>query len=150
MTTVAAPHRGSSLADWFVLNYRDRVPLLHGLEALGVNVRGFLDCRPAACLTFNDQVPNVGNVRYFSYGGSVTLDRVSPLLRRSWNWLTPREGPNDGLVSVQSACWGEYLGTLAVDHFGQTPDGLFTHPGEDFDAVGFFSRLVEDLARYGM
>jgi hypothetical protein len=50
---------------------------------------------------------------------------------------------------VASAHWGEYLGTLAVDHFAQTPDGLFVRPGETFDSVGFFARLVEDLARRG-
>jgi hypothetical protein len=37
-----------------------------------------------------------------------------------------------------------------VDHFGQSPDGRFARPGEDFDALGFFSRLTEDLARRGL
>jgi hypothetical protein len=37
-----------------------------------------------------------------------------------------------------------------VDHFAQTPDGLFVRPGENFDALGFYSRLVEDLARRGL
>ena len=63
--------------------------------------------------------------------------------------LTPREGPNDGLVSLASARWGEYLGTIHADHFAQTPDGVFLRPGEDFDALGFYTRLVEDLARRG-
>ncbi|HMC65416.1 MAG TPA: hypothetical protein VKI65_10800, partial [Gemmataceae bacterium] len=47
LTMVGTPNRGSSLADWFLANFRNRVPLLLALEALGVNVNGFRDCRPA-------------------------------------------------------------------------------------------------------
>jgi triacylglycerol lipase len=74
---------------------------------------------------------------------------VTPFLRRAFNLLTPHEGPNDGLVSVTSSRWGEYLGTLQADHFAQTPDGVFIREGENFDALGFYVRLVEDLARRG-
>src|SRR5262249_46024994 len=94
LTTVATPHRGSALAEWFVINYRDRVPLLRGLEALGVNVDGFRDCCPEACRAFNAVTPDAAGVRYFSFGGAVPLERVTPPLRRGWLLLTPREGPN--------------------------------------------------------
>jgi triacylglycerol lipase len=150
LTTIATPHRGSALADWFCLNFRQRVPLLLTLEALGVNVDGFRDCRPAVCRAFNELTPDVAGVQYFSYAAAVTPPRITPVLRRAWNILTPLEGPNDGLVSVRSARWGQDLGTLAVDHFAQTPDGLFVRPGEDFDTLGFYARLVEDLARRGL
>jgi hypothetical protein len=86
-------------------------------------------------------------VRYFSYTAAVVPPRITPVLRRGWNILTPLEGPNDGIVSVNSARWGEDLGTLGVDHFAQTPDGLFIRPDENFDVLGFYSRLTEDLAR---
>jgi triacylglycerol lipase len=150
LTTIATPHQGTALADWFITNYRNRVPLLRGLEALGINVDGFRDCQPAVCRDFNAATPDAADVRYFCYAGAVTVDRVTPFLRRSWYYLTSLEGPNDGMVSLRSAQRGELLGTLAADHFAQTPDGLFVHPGEDFDAVGFYSRLVEDLARRGL
>jgi triacylglycerol lipase len=150
LTTVAAPHRGSGLADWFRVHFRQRVPLLLALEAIGINVNGFRDCQTDACRAFNEQTPDAEGVRYFSYGAAVAPPRITPLLRRGWNILTPLEGDNDGLVSVRSARWGEYLGTLSVDHFAQTPDGLFVRPGENFDALGFYSRLVEDLARRGL
>jgi triacylglycerol lipase len=150
LTTVAAPHRGSGVADWFRVHFRQRVPLLLALEAFGVNVDGFRDCQTAICRAFNETVPDAEGVRYFSYGAAVSPPRITPLLRRGWNILTPLEGDNDGLVSVRSARWGEYLGTLSVDHFAQTPDGLFVRPGENFDALGFYSRLVEDLARRGL
>jgi hypothetical protein len=53
------------------------------------------------------------------------------------------------MVSLESARWGECLGVLQADHFAQTPDRVFIRPGEDFDALGFYSRLLEDLARRG-
>jgi triacylglycerol lipase len=149
LTTIATPHRGSYTADWFVANYRHRVPLMLALEALGMNLDGFRDCETAACRGFNSLTPDRPEVHYFSYGAAVSQAHVSPMLRRSWSLITAVEGPNDGLVSVASARWGTYLGTLHVDHFGQTPDMVFTHPAESFDALGFYVRLLQDLARRG-
>jgi triacylglycerol lipase len=149
LTTVGTPHSGSYLADWFLTNYRKRVPLLLALEAFGFNVDGFKSCRPAICREFNVNTPDVPTVGYFSYGGDVPQSRLSPFLRRAWHILAQVEGPNDGMVSVASARWGEYLGTVHADHFAQTPDATFLRAGEDFDSVGFFTRLVEDLARRG-
>jgi triacylglycerol lipase len=149
LTTIATPHHGTYLADWFCAAYGQRVPLLTAFRALGVNMDGFRDCRLAACRAFNAATPNVPGVRYFSHGGEVSPARISPALRRAWNLLTPVEGPNDGMVSVTSARWGEYLGTLHADHFAQTPDAVLLHPSEDFDSLGFYARLVEDLARRG-
>jgi triacylglycerol lipase len=150
LTTVSTPHRGTYLADWFILNYRQRLPLLLTLEALGVNVDGFADCRPAACAAFNERTPDAPGVRYFSYTAAAAPPRITPPLRRGWSLLTPLEGPNDGLVSVRSARWGEEVGRIGVDHFAQTPDGLFIRPGENFDTLGFYGRLIEDLARRGL
>jgi triacylglycerol lipase len=149
LTTVSTPHRGSYLADWFLANYRQRVPLLLALEALGFNVDGFKDCRPSVCGKFNEENPDHPKVRYFSYGGDVPQSHLSPFLRRAWNVLTPVEGPNDGMVSVASARWGEYVGSIHADHFAQTPDATFLRDGEDFDSVGFFTNLVEELAHRG-
>jgi triacylglycerol lipase len=149
LTTIATPHRGTYLVDWFIQNFRNRVPLLLAMEAMGVNVDGFRDCRPNACQAFNARTPDMAGVRYFSYGGSVASGRVTPMLRRAWSLLNAVEGPNDGMVSVESARWGEWLGVLNADHFAQTPDRIFVRPGEDFDALGFYFRLLEDLARRG-
>jgi triacylglycerol lipase len=149
LTTIATPHRGTCLVDWFIQNFRNRVPLLLAMEAMGVNVDGFRDCLRSACQTFNARTPDLQGVRYFSYCGAVPFSRVTPMLRRAWNLLNALEGPNDGMVSVESARWGECLGVLNADHFAQTPDRIFVRPGEDFDALGFYFRLLEDLARRG-
>ncbi len=149
LTTICSPHRGTFMADWFIANYRNRVPLLLAMEAMGINVDGFRDCRPSACAAFNAATPDMPGVTYFSYGGAVSQSRVTPFLRRAWTLLTPVEGPNDGMVSVASARWGAYLGTVAADHFAQTPDAVFIRPGEDFDAAGFCFGVIEELARRG-
>jgi triacylglycerol lipase len=149
LTTISTPHHGSYLSDWFLANYRERVPLLLALQAFGMNVDGFRDVGPAACREFNACTPDSPKVRYFSFGGAVSQVHCTPALRRAWNMLNVVEGPNDGLVSVTSARWGEYLGTLHVDHFAQTPDMAFVHPAETFDPLAFYFRLLQDLARRG-
>jgi triacylglycerol lipase len=149
LTTISTPHRGSYMADWFRANFDRRVPLLGALRAMGISVEGFNDCRPSVCRLFNERTPDAPQVRYFSYAGEVPLHKVTPMLRRAWDLLTTAEGPNDGLVSVWSARWGEFLGTVYADHFAQTPDGLFVHPSESFDSLTFILRVVENLARRG-
>jgi triacylglycerol lipase len=149
LTTVATPHRGTYLVEWFLTNYRNRVPLLRAFEVAGISLDGFRDCRPDTCREFNASTPDMPDVKYFSYGGAVRASQVTPVLRRAWSILTAAEGPNDGMVSEASAHWGEYLGTVYADHFAQTPDMTFVRPGEDFDAPGFYCRVLEDLARRG-
>jgi triacylglycerol lipase len=149
LTTVATPHHGTHLVDWFLTNFHRRVPLLRAFEALGVSLDGFRDCKPETCVGFNAATPDMPGVAYFSYGGAVPVSRVTPVLRRAWSLLTAVEGPNDGMVSDASAHWGQYIGTVHADHFAQTPDMTFVRPGEDFDAAGFYCGVLEDLARRG-
>lgn len=75
------------------------------------------DGKAFACLTleemrkFNENVPDVEGVKYFSWGAV-----YEPGLIDTWKYphsvILEKEGPNDGLVSVESAKWGTYLGTL--------------------------------------
>jgi hypothetical protein len=38
------------------------------------------------------------------------------LLKYSWGVVGAKEGENDGMVSVESAKWGMYLGTVPASH----------------------------------
>ena len=53
---------------------------------------------------FNEQTPDVPGVKYYSWGAT-----YQPGLIDTWKWshavVLEKEGPNDGLVSVESAKW---------------------------------------------
>ena len=77
-----------------------------------------LDLSTSACADFNEHTPDRSDTSYRSYSGYRPFD--------AWSvWYLPgklieaREGYNDGLVSVQSAKWGQHVGTLALDHLQQ-------------------------------
>ncbi|PFH54833.1 hypothetical protein AMATHDRAFT_362 [Amanita thiersii Skay4041] len=121
ITTIATPHRGSSFADHFLETVgRDRMPQVLSLLDLLPNGGG--DGKAFECLTvehmrqFNEETPDVGGIKYFSWGA-----RYEPGLIDTWKWphsvIMEKEGNNDGLVSIESAKWGTYLGTLEhVNH----------------------------------
>lgn len=87
---------------------------------------------------FNAEVPDMDDVRYFSYGASST-PTVWSVFRRSHRLLLQQEGQNDGLVSVPSSKWGGeqgYKGTLVgVDHL---------------DLINWSNRLERALASEGL
>ncbi|KAJ3784585.1 Alpha/Beta hydrolase protein [Lentinula aff. detonsa] len=121
ITTVATPHRGSSFADHFLATLgKGRMDSFLSLLDLLPNGGG--DGTAFECLTlesmrkFNENVPDVPGVKYFSWGSV-----YEPGLVDTWKWphsvVLEKEGPNDGLVSVRSAKWGKYMGTLQnVNH----------------------------------
>jgi triacylglycerol lipase len=150
LTTIATPHQGTYLADWFCTIFGRRLPLFKLFEALGVTTEGYRSCRRADCREFNARTPNMPGVRYFSYAAALPHAPSGPVLRMTWRILRRVEGPNDGMVSVASARWGEFLGVIPTDHFTQTLETPFLHPAQDFDALGLWARLVEDLAHRGL
>ncbi|KAJ7786122.1 Alpha/Beta hydrolase protein [Mycena metata] len=121
ITTIAAPHRGSSFADHFLATVgRTRMPSVLSLLDLLPNGGG--DGKAFECLTiesmrkFNAETPDDPTVRYFSWGAT-----YDPGLIDTWKWphsvVLEHEGENDGLVSVASSKWGKYCGTLTgVSH----------------------------------
>jgi len=108
ITTIATPHRGSSFADHFMSLASQHLPSVLSLLDLLPNGGG--DGKAFECLTvesmsrFNEETPDVDGVRYFSWGAC-----YEPGLIDTWKWphsvILEKEGPNDGLVSVESAKW---------------------------------------------
>ncbi|KAF7436617.1 hypothetical protein PC9H_003450 [Pleurotus ostreatus] len=120
VTTIASPHRGSSFADHFLSTVGTRMPSVLSLLDLLPNGGG--DGKAFECLTieamrkFNEETPDVPGVKYFSWGAT-----YNPGFIDTWKYphsvVLEKEGPNDGLVSIESAKWGTYLGTLEdVNH----------------------------------
>lgn len=61
--------------------------------------------------TFNPKTPDREGISYYSYGATVN-PRFWSMFRQSHRIIQKLEGENDGLVSVESAKWGTYKGTL--------------------------------------
>jgi triacylglycerol lipase len=149
LTTIGTPHRGSPFADWGIRRFeRVAKPLL---KFFAVPDQAFYDLTTEGCRTFNEQVPDVSAVRYFSVAGRCSLAWLSP------EWLLPHEvirraeGPNDGMVSVASATWGEHTDVWAGDHVS-----LVNWPNPQAFALGVwrcrrrqYGNLVRRLADAG-
>ncbi|KAK2756078.1 hypothetical protein FQN54_005485 [Arachnomyces sp. PD_36] len=122
LTTIATPHRGSAIADYaFEQIGSDRLPqLYYALDRLKVETGAFSQLtREYMKGEFNPRVPDIEDVRYFSYGATFEPS-IWSMFRLSHRILEQEEGHNDGLVSVASSIWGGehgYKGTLSgVSH----------------------------------
>ena len=86
------------------------------LQSLGIQTAAFEELTTHNMKDFNEKVPDLPDVRYFSFGASFTPTWGS-VFRTSQSIIEKLEGENDGLVSVKSAMWGEYKGTIPdVNH----------------------------------
>jgi triacylglycerol lipase len=119
LTTIATPHRGSTFADFLLGEIGEkRLPRVYRLfEQVGLGTGAFRQLtRRYMVEEFNPKTPDVEGVRYFSYG-AVVSPKLWSSFRLSGKVVGEMEGVNDGLVSVESARWGTYKGTLVnVSH----------------------------------
>ncbi|KIW70176.1 hypothetical protein PV04_02470 [Phialophora macrospora] len=160
LTTIATPHRGSSAADMLFRDIGpDLLPRIYRLlTRFKVEYGAFSQLTtPYMRDKFNRVVPNHPDVQYFSYGASATPHLFS-VFRMSHDLMNVIEGPNDGLVSVRSAKWGEYRGTLmGVTHLDlinwtnrlKVAAGRLGLVEEKFNAQAFYLAVAEGLAREG-
>ncbi|KAK4100062.1 triacylglycerol lipase-like protein [Parathielavia hyrcaniae] len=164
LTTVSTPHHGSSFADYLIdaigPNY---LPRLYAAweQATGWEPGAFAELTTRYMSDeFIPKTPDDPTVRYFSYGAMVR--HRPPLLspfRFAHRLIKEREGPNDGLVSVESSKWGTYKGTLVgVNHLDLinwsnrlrfTAQRLMGHP-PSFNAVAFYLDIGEMLSKEGL
>ncbi|KAF9508264.1 hypothetical protein BS47DRAFT_1366065 [Hydnum rufescens UP504] len=126
VTTIATPHRGSSFADHFIATLgRERMPsLLSLLDMLpngGGDGKAFDSLTLDAMRKFNETTP-MFPMSSISPGGHASNQAPQCIqVSSTFSWphsvILEKEGPNDGLVSVESSKWGTYLGTLeGVNH----------------------------------
>jgi triacylglycerol lipase len=161
LVTIATPHRGSSVAT-LILNQPEAVRKwltemadwlgTHVLEDGSANIRQALrELTPAYVeSTFNDEVPDHPDVAYWSYGcqaGEGTEIPIDPIFRYFNSYLYEHEGRNDGIVSLRSARWGDYLGTVNADHARQV--GMKSRLAASFDANAFYATIAQRLADHG-
>jgi triacylglycerol lipase len=168
LVTIATPHRGSSIASFIVEQpeiVRTRIMDLanwlgtHALEGSTSDAyQAISQLTPDYTQnTFNPSVPDHPSVRYWSVAGRAgkgTDVPMDPFLSWLNHLLYQREGTNDGFVSVDSAQWGHYLGTVDADHGrqvgldGRVRDSLIREE-DGFDADAFYRSIAQMLADEG-
>lgn len=165
-TSLSGPHQGSSVADFlfklvpnqgwslvgditdivytFVFGDKNPNSLENGIEMT----------RPYMQNVFNKNCPDVSGLYYQSYTSKVKYLSNSLILQVPWLICSAYEGDNDGLVSVNSAKWGEFRGVVSgawwcggVDHAGIINQLFGVTPG--FDAPQFYIDMVSDLKEKG-
>lgn len=149
LTTLGTPHRGSAFADWGVKRFARLVcPVF---EFFGLPYQAFKDLTMARCKVFNIETPDAPGVRYFSVAGQYQTDWLTPEWQLPAGIIGRVEGPNDGLVSVESARWGEVCDIWDSDHMNLVN---WSHPlAATFrpspDRTQEYAALVERLADAG-
>ncbi len=164
LTTISTPHHGSRMTDavlglvpGFATAATAAVMDLFLAWGTGTDADIEAQVRGMAHSTieneFNPVTPDDPRVAYYSYAGvtqpwpwvdASTTDIVNPVFLSSY-WVTEAlEGANDGLVSVESARWGDFLGTLPADHGDEI--GMVPYlPQPAFDHLAFYRDLASFL-----
>jgi len=105
--------------------------------------------------TFNPNVPNVSGIYYQSYAGRIKTVTPTFIVSTPLNlFISSIDGPNDCMVSVNSAKWGNYRGELTgafwcggLDHFMEIGHLFGVTPG--FSAPDFYVSVAKDLQGRG-
>jgi triacylglycerol lipase len=122
LATIATPHHGTPIADLLVPGQKTAPGFLarlekgfeHGLAkmlaTLNISLDGLHDLTSASTNLFNQTNTNDASVKYHSYAGKGRLKspHASVVLSPGQAFLTFATGPNDGLVPVSSAQWGDF------------------------------------------
>ncbi|KAL8894843.1 MAG: hypothetical protein Q9192_004006 [Flavoplaca navasiana] len=161
LTTIASPHHGSAFADYVFerIGPTSLPRIFRALKALRIETGAFTQLtRRFMDEDFNPKTPDREGVSYLSYGASVDPPLWSAFYQ-SHRILKREEGPNDGLVSVESSKWGDYKGTLVnVSHLDliNWTNRLrwlvweMTGNKRNFNAIAFYLDIGDVLAKEGL
>lgn len=168
ITTIATPHRGSKTVDQLFaipkgLFHIAAFAVNNWIRLVGDRKPDFLEvCKgftTAHMEEFNRQNPDVPGIFYQSYA-CVMSHPFSDINLSTANFVVGRiEGPNDGLVSVESARWGERCTVLRANGFRgishldaidlrRAPLTRRSGPGVS-DICDVYVRILEDLKNRG-
>jgi triacylglycerol lipase len=145
LTTLGTPHRGTAFADWGIKRFE---PILKPLlDQLHIPYDAINDLTTIRCRQFNEQVIDASGVRYFSVAGRHQESWNSPHWQLSQSMVTQAEGPNDGIVSIASATYGETCNIWDGDHLSLIN---WLHPlAAGQDRANHYAGLIRRLADEG-
>jgi triacylglycerol lipase len=162
LTTIATPHRGSSMADLImkrvpegsivpdIINFFAKIFGDENPESYNAG----LELTRESMKKFNRKVADAPEVYYQSYAAIIDDSFPNLIWRSMYSKIKKYEGANDGLVSVDSAKWGNYRGLM-------TCEGRFRASHVDvvgmhfltgvycFKAADFYRELVHELKLKG-
>jgi triacylglycerol lipase len=148
LTTIGTPHLGSTLADFAKIRVGRIFRLL---SALGIDPAGCLDVTRRAARHAHRLLGHPAGVLCSSIAGDPDPESVSWPLKRLHAALHELEGPNDGLVSVESAlAFGTPLDSWRVDHLQQLNwlvPGLAVSPHSPI--LDLYAKVLEHLIASG-
>jgi triacylglycerol lipase len=179
--TIATPHRGSPVADVALgLAPGDAQAALDALADLfglsGTSFEGALqDLSTAGAAAFNAATPDAPGIMYWSVAGrsnGITADDCPPssTITNTWDGSTDTMDPvllpvdgileaavapatpvQDGLVTLDSAQWGRFLGCVPADHFDEVCQIAGESPGigNDFACLQLYANLGKLLTANG-
>lgn len=148
LTTISTPHRGTSAAD-FALNY-------FPTSLIRNNFPSIFELSTKYASKFNSVVTDDPSVKYFSYGAQMHPYPGSIFLV-TWKIISDKEGPNDGMVSLRSCKWGNFVGYLDdVDHadlinwMGLVKKTKMALGMPNFNPKYFYLEIADNLAKNGL
>lgn len=164
LTTINTPHRGCFFADYLLEKappgLRNFLAARYNgtLRRLGDSAPDFLsavtDLTASACLARNGHLSDCDGVYYQSVATAMPKARSGRFpLNISYYLVKHFDGENDGLVSVDSALWGDVYAILrpkgcrGISH-GDMID-LNRENIPEFDVREFYVNLVKDLKEKG-
>lgn len=163
LTTISTPHRGSRLID--ILDrlpdgaYRDIARLVDkSFRKVGDKnpdcYHASKQLSPAFCAQFNEKYPNSPKVYYQSYASVMKCALSDYIMAVPHILLFWKERlPNDGLVTVESAKWGEFKGVFKNKHLRGISHGDMIDLRRDdifmFDVLEVYIKIVKELKEKG-
>lgn len=153
LTTIATPHRGTPLADFF-----NRATSEHNFwywfpRLLGFNFDRLLympETTISAMEQFNKETLDRSDVHYFSVTSKVDSWRqMSPVI---WpldyftSYGIPGVDPvaSDGVVPESSQAWGEVIARVQLDHLGEL-NYHWLHPSQQAAAEDMYKKIIDRL-----
>lgn len=162
LTTINTPHHGSALVDflmglpdglyqlicryidWYFGKLGDKKPNAYAASRQ-------LSCGYAK--EFNEKYPDVPGVFYQSFTSLMRHGLSSKLLCVPYWILKVIDGPNDGLVTAESARWTNFRGVVTNQYLRGISHGdmidLTREDYRNFKVLEFYIQLVEKLAENG-
>lgn len=162
LTTMNTPHRGCRFVDYacrlpegfyrFVAGCFDRTFARFGDKSPDFYTATHQFSTEASA-RFNENTPDMPGVYYQSYTSKMRNPFSHLLLSIPYCLIRPLEGENDGLVSVESAKWGEFRGVFSNQRLRGISHGdiidLTRQDYRSFDVLETYVRIVAELKEKG-